>query len=62
MEGLHYTNSHSLTPTDASVTVLLAIEAAQNLELRHLGGEQAFFQADDQREFFWRLSSVHECA
>ena len=38
-------NSYSLTPTDASVTVLLEIEAAKNLELRHLGCEREFFQA-----------------
>ena len=38
VEGIHYTDSYSPTPTAAinSVRILLAIAEAQDLELRHL--------------------------
>ena len=46
MGGLQYTDTYSQTPTAASVKMLLAIAAAQDLGLRHLDFERAFLQTD----------------
>ena len=43
VEGVHYTEKYSPTPSAASIRMLLATAAAKDGELRHFDAEQAFF-------------------
>ena len=44
VEGVHYTEKYSPTPSAASIRMLLATAAAKDGELRHFDAEQAFFE------------------
>ena len=65
VKHLHYTDSYSSIPTPASVRILLAIEAAQDLKLGQLNFERAFHQADVGETIYVelprKLLSVSEC-
>ena len=52
VEGVHYTEKYSPTPSAASIRMLLATAAAKDGELRHFDAEQAFLKADIDEEIY----------
>ncbi|CAM9648245.1 unnamed protein product, partial [Ascophyllum nodosum] len=52
VEGVHYTEKYSPTPSAASIRMLLATAAAKGGELRHFDAEQAFLKADIDEEIY----------
>ncbi|CAM9650472.1 unnamed protein product, partial [Ascophyllum nodosum] len=52
VEGVHYTEKYSPTPSAASIRMLLATAAAKDGELRHFDAEQAFLKPDIDEEIY----------
>ncbi|CAN0452183.1 unnamed protein product, partial [Ascophyllum nodosum] len=52
VEGVHYTEKYSPTPSAASIRMLLATATAKDGELRHFDAEQAFLKADIDEEIY----------
>ena len=60
VEGVHYTEKKSPTPSAASIRMLVAMEAAKDGELRHFEAEQAFAKADIDKEIYITFSEEYE--
>ena len=56
MESVHYTEKYSPTPAAASIRMRLAMAAAEDGELHHFDGEQAFLKAGIDEEIYIEIS------